>query len=152
MTAKEYLNQLRCLDTKINQKCEELSQLKSTLMGRGMRYDAERVQTSPQNMQENIILKSADLEDKIDSMIDKYIDEKDLIINQIHQLNDDRYMQILYLHYVPNEKHKTKRLEDIAVIMKKRNGDSYTYEHINRLHGEALQKFGKMFVNDMEKL
>lgn len=152
MTAKEYLNQLRILDTKINQKMEELSQLKSILMGRGMRYDSDRVQTSPANMQENIIIKCADIEDKIDRMIDSYISKKDKIINQIHQLNDDRYIQILYLHYVPNEKHQTKRLEDIAVEMKKKNGNSYTYEHINRLHGEALQKFTKLFSNDMELL
>ena len=141
VTAKEYLCQLQILDTKINQKIEESAQLRSIVKGRGMSCDSERVQTSPANVQENTIIKYLDIEREIDRMIDDYVDQKDKIINQIHELSDVRYIQILYLHYVPNEQHVTKRLEDIAVIMKKPNGDSYSYDHINHLHGEALIAF-----------
>lgn len=150
MTAKEYLSQLRILDTRITQKIEELDQLKSLVQARGLRTDTDRVQTSPENVQESVIAKYLDLETKIDQMIDCYVTKKDKIINQIHELNDDRYIQVLYLHYVPDKNHRTKRLEEIAVTMKKANGAPYTYDHINHIHGEALKIFEKKFLNRME--
>lgn len=151
MTAKEYLMQLQTLDLKISQKIDEASQIHSALQGRGVSYDGVHVQTSPQNSQEDTILRCIDMEADINDMISQYLGQKDLIINQIHELGDPLYIQILYMHYVPDERHRVKRLEDIAVCMKKPNGDSYSYDHINRLHGEALQEFDrKILGNDME--
>lgn len=143
MTAKEYLFQLQILDTKICQKIEEASQLRSMTGERGMKYDGVHVQTSPRNVQEDIITDYIDVEQKINLNIDKYIRLKDKIIDEIHKLDDQRYIQILYMHYVPNEQHRVKRLEEIAVIMKKPNGNSYSYDHIKHLHGEALEDFRK---------
>ena len=152
MRAKEYLMQLQTLDVQITQKIDELSQLHSMLHGKAVSYDGEHVQTSPQNMQEKVICRCIDMEADINEMIDKYICKKDRIINEIHELGDPRYMQILYMRYVPNEKHQIKRLEDIAVCMKKPNGDSYDYMYINRLHGDALREFDrKILGNDIEK-
>ena len=56
-------------------------------------------------------------------------------------LNDARYIQILYLHYVEG-----KRLEDVAEIMVKTNGKPYSYDHIASLHGMALQEFDRVIL------
>lgn len=134
MTAKEYLMQLQLLDLKITQKVQEAAQLRSMVTGRGIAI-SEKVQTSPKNSQEDIITKYLDLEEKIDSMIDKYAAEKDLIIDQIHELTDPRFIRILYDRYVPDERHRVKSLEQISVDM------NYNYDHVRHLHGFALQEF-----------
>lgn len=142
MTAKEYLMQLQTLDAKITQKSEEAAQLRSVVEGRGMQINADRVQTSPQNMQEEVIVKYLDMEHKIDNLIDRYLREKDKIIDQIHQLTDSRFVRILYDRYVPDERHRVKSLEQIAVNM------NYNYTYICELHGQALQAFSEMIRNN----
>lgn len=135
MTAKEYLMQLSALDRRITQKVQEASQLRSSVLGRGMQTDDVRVQTSPKNSQENTIVNYIDLEEKIDRMIDQYILEKDKIIDEIHQLTDPRYIEILYDHYVPDEHHRVMSLEQISVNM------NYNYTYTCELHGQALLAF-----------
>ena len=137
MTAKKYLRQLKALDVKINQKIKEVDDLKLLTGGRGIAYDRDHVQTSPENRQEELIVKWIDLEHEIDQMIDDYISQKDKIINQIHSLSDERYVRILYDHYVPDAMGQVKTLEMIAVEMP----SNYTY--VCELHVRALQEFEK---------
>lgn len=138
MTTKEYLLQLQTLDVKIQHKCEEAAQLRSIVLGHGMEINDMRVQTSPRNSQEDAITKYVSLEEKIGGMIDRYIDQKDVVINQIHELKDPRHMRILYDHYVPDERHKVKSLEQISVDM------SYNYTYTCELHGQALMAFSEI--------
>lgn len=149
MKAKKYLSQLSGIDAKIMQKEEEAESIRSTLEAQGLRYDKERVSSSPRNTQEESICKLVDVENAIQKDIVQFVQKRDKIINQIQQLDDSRYVQILYLHYVPIQ-HKTMRLEEIACKLKKNNGDSYSYDHISRLHGIALCNFEKKFQNNME--
>lgn len=142
VTAKEYLCQLQILDTKINQKIEESAQLRSIVKGRGMSCDSERVQTSPANVQENTIIKYLDIEREIDRMIDDYVDRKDKIINQIHELSDVRYIRILFDRYVPDENGHTKSFEQISVDM------NYNYTYVCDLHGQALIAFAEVIRNN----
>ena len=142
MSAKQYLLQLQILDMKINQKIEESAQLRSIVQGRGMSCDSERVQTSPANIQENMIVKYLDIEREIDKMIDDYVDQKDKIINQIHELSDVRYIRILFDRYVPDEKGHTKSFEQISVDM------NYSYTYVCDLHGQALIAFAETIRNN----
>lgn len=133
MTAKEYLQKLQRLDTMINQKIKELGDLR--IMSRsvgGIDYSKERVQTSPSGDAPfvKMIGRMYDLEQEISSEIDKFIDEKHLIINQIQALQNSKYIEILYKHYV-----EFKRLEVVAVEM------NFTYQYIVELHGYALKEF-----------
>ena len=142
LNAKQYLLQLQILDTKINQKIEESAQLRSIVQGRGISYDSERVQTSPTDVQENIIVKYLDLEREIDKMIDAYVDQKDKIINQIHELSDVRYIKILFDRYVPDKNGHTKSFEQISVDM------HYNYTYVCDLHGQALIAFAEVIRNN----
>lgn len=146
MDAKEYLGQLEIIDTKILHKEEERESLYSIIEGQGMKYDSVKVQTSPSNSQERLVCKCMDLTEEIDADIEKYIEIRDKIIDQIHELKDNRYVKILYWHYVPMN-HRTKRLEEISCIMRKRNGSLYNYEYVNKLHKKALKSFEKKFQN-----
>lgn len=133
MRAKEYLQQLRRLDTVIDQKIKELDDLKvkSTCIG-GIDYSKERVQSSPSGDAPFVkpVLRMIELEQEINAEIDRFVDEKHEIINQIQALQNPKHIDILYKHYV-----EFKRLEIVAVEM------NFTYQYIVELHGTALKEF-----------
>lgn len=133
MKAKEYLQQLQRLDTMINQKIKELGDLR--LMPQsvdGIDYSKERVQSSPSGDAPFVkpVLRMIELEQEINAEIDRFVDEKHEIINQIQALQNPKHIDILYKHYV-----EFKRLEIVAVEM------NFTYQYIVELHGTALKEF-----------
>ena len=143
MTAKEYLRQLKNLEIKIDQRRLERDRLITDAMGNGSpRLTADRVQTSfSGDMMGDNLADAADVQREVEWMINKLIADRHRIIGEIHTLNDARYIQILYLHYVEG-----KKLEDVAEIMRKTNGKPYSYDHIASLHGLALQEFDRVVL------
>lgn len=133
MKAKEYLQQLQRLDTMINQKIKELGDLRlmSQSVG-GIDYSKERVQSSPSGDAPFVkpVLRMIELEQEINAEIDRFVDEKHEIINQIQALQNPKHIDILYKHHV-----EFKRLEIVAVEM------NFTYQYIVELHGTALKEF-----------
>ena len=150
MTAKEYLSQIRLLNLKIDQKMEEKADLMSRAAGNhSPTLTKDKVQSSISgDRMSNTIDRYVDLEKEIDDLIDRYVDKRDMIINQIHQLDDPRYVELLQLMYVGKRSGDGRmhymRLEEIACIMKKPSGMPYTYGHIKSLHGEALKQFAEI--------
>ena len=139
MKAKEYLQQLQRLDTVINQKIKELGDLRlmSQSVG-GIDYSKERVQSSPSGDATFVkpVLRMIELEQEINAEIDRFVDEKHKIINQIQGLKNSKYIEILYKHYV-----EFKRLEVVAVEM------NFTYQYVVELHGYALKDFQTTYEN-----
>ena len=133
MKAKEYLQQLQRLDTIINQKIKELGDLRlmSQSVG-GIDYSKECVQSSLSGDAPFVkpVLRMIELEQEINAEIDRFVDEKHEIINQIQALQNPKHIDILYKHYV-----EFKRLEIVAVEM------NFTYQYIVELHGTALKEF-----------
>lgn len=139
MKAKEYLQQLQRLDTVINQKIKEVHDLRLKSQSTGsIDYSKERVQTSPSGDAPfvKLIGRIIDLEAEINAEIDRYVDEKHRIINQIQGLKNSKYIEILYKHYV-----EFKRLEVVAVEM------NFTYQYVVELHGYALKDFQTTYEN-----
>ena len=136
VTPKEYLRQLRVFSIKIQQKKEELESLKAAAENVTASIDNERVQTSPKDRMPEDISRIVDLENEIREDTHRLIFMKDKIINEIHKLNNPVYIEILYKRYV-----EYKSLEEISVEL------SYSYIHVKRLHGYALQAFRKQFQN-----
>lgn len=133
MTAKEYLSKLQRLNVIIDQKLKEVGYLRSIADGVGcIDYSQERVSSSPSGEPPFVrnVIKIIELENEINKEIDFFVDEKHKIINEIHGLQDSRYIEILYKHYV-----EFKRLEVVAVEM------NYTYQYVVELHGYALKEF-----------
>jgi len=137
MTAKEYLKQLELLNEMINQKISQVDELREMAMGGGMgiRYDKDPVQTSVSgDAGTNKIIKYIDLENEVNADIDRYVDLKNKIINQIHGIKNVNHMKLLYKRYV-----EFKRLEVISVEM------NFSYDHTRRLHGYALLDFERTY-------
>ena len=133
MKAKEYLQQLQRLDTVINQKIKEVHDLRlQAQSGGGFDYSKERVQSSPSGDAPFVkpIYRIIDLEAEINAEIDKFVDEKHKIINQIQGLKNSDYISLLFKRYV-----EFKKFETIAVEM------NFTYQYVLNMHGYALKEF-----------
>lgn len=143
MNAKEYLNQIKLNDIRIRQMTEEVARLEAVANSTTGGMNPDKVQTSPdKGKREKVIVKMVDLKNKLVSMIAEQETMRVEIISKIHQLTDSRYIELLYLKYV-----RVMRLEDIAGVMTKPDGSEYSLDHINRLHGEALNAFREIYTD-----
>ena len=134
MTTKRYLNRIRLLDIKINQRIEQAEDLKRRAFSLGSpEIKADPVQSSPnQDQLAEAVSRYVDMENKINDMIDRFVAMKDKIIGEIQQVEDPRYCTVLYLRYV-----KYMTMTEISEYM------NYEYKYTCQLHGQALLAFEK---------
>lgn len=132
---KEYLRQLHRLELCIEQRQEELNRLRELIGCNAIDY-GERVQTSPSaDSIPNEVIRRAELEADISRKIERFLQLKHKIINEIQSLDNAVYVKILYMRYV-----EYKSLDEIAEKM------NYSYRQVLRLHGTALKEFRKNLV------
>ena len=138
MTAKQYLNQIRVLDLKINHRLEEAEEVRSKAFGlSGVDTTKDRVQTSrSSDTGLRYIDRYGDMMREIDHMVDESVDLKHKIIGEIDSLDDERYIKILHYRYVDS-----LLFSEIAALM------NYTKDHVWRLHRKAIKEFEKRTVN-----
>lgn len=137
METKEYLQQIGRYDRLINNKLVELAQYRSMACSVSAVRNDERVQSSPSyDTMDKIVLKIEQMENEIDMLVDRYIDNKRIIISQIDSMSDEMTYQILFSRYV-----EQKTFEKMAIEM------NYCYKQIIRRHGKALQEFEQKWGN-----
>ena len=137
MDTKQYLQQISRLDRMINNKLAEISQLRELAMSVSAVKNEERVQNTP-NFDKigTAYCKIEEMEEKLDKLIDEYVDKKNLIISQIDKIENETYYEILFARYI-----EKKTFEKIADEM------TYSWRQVIRLHGRALQEFEKKYGN-----
>lgn len=100
MWAKKYLQEIQRLEELLNQRLEELASLKAMYGLRGCNL-SEKVQTSTKgDALESSVIKCVELQDKVNTMIDEFVDKKNKIITEIQSLDDKSYSDILYKRYI----------------------------------------------------
>jgi DNA-directed RNA polymerase specialized sigma subunit len=135
MTAKEYLQQLDTLRDEIESTNLALEKIFTEAQGiKAIVYDKDKVQVSPDNHSENFMVRLAELGDEYAQMQMKYKLERDKRIAMINALSNPIHVRILRKRYIDG-----KTFEEIAVAL------HYTYRHVTRLHGSALQEFGAKY-------
>ena len=131
MNGREYLEQIKKLDDKINNKINEKAELFTLATHITPTLSDMKVQTShEQDKMGDVVAKIVMIEEEINNCIDEFVDLKTKIIKQIEALSDHRYYSLLYKKYV-----QYKRLYVIAEEM------NYTYDYVRVLHIEALNEF-----------
>lgn len=129
MTSKEYLSQAYRLDQRINSKLEQVESLN---------HLATKVNTTLTGMPKNpnratstmadAVTKIIDLQQEINSDIDRLVDLKREMVTVIKAVSNTEYQTLLELRYLC-----FKTWEQIAVEM------NYTVRNVHLLHKEALQ-------------
>ena len=126
MTAKEYLSQYHLLNLRINSLIEERQRTRelagavsSPMSGGGGHSSDDRIG--------KIIAKLVDLENEINSDIDRLISLRKDIETVIDSVPDETQRQLLIARYING-----RTFEQIAVEM------HYSWRHTIRIHGDAL--------------
>ena len=135
MTAKEYLAQLHCLDSKIKALEIEIEQLRYDVYGiNSSAIDGERVQSSVR--QDKITDKLSDLMEMSNDLVNKIFEKSKLrneIIQTITRLPNASYIDVLMSRYV-----LMLSWESISSRL------HISVQHCYRLHGNALQEVDKL--------
>lgn len=136
MTAKEYLQEIRRMDMKIDQMKKELKDIIRS------RTDIAAVQTDKMpgpgvsgsftKMSDKII----DMQQEVEKEIEKLCHIKHKRISQMQHLKPE-YTAVLFKRYV-----EYKTFERIAVDM------NYSYRYIINIHGIALREFEEKFLKN----
>lgn len=136
VTAQEYLMQVKNLNSFIDTKLIEKSQLDEQMCALKSVQPGEKVKSSCVDGQQKTIDKIIDLKTKIDEEVDRLVDLKAEVREKINQLQDNRFKSILINYYINN-----KTFEQIAEII------HYSKTQTTRMHGYALDVFEKMILN-----
>lgn len=137
MTAKEYLLQIKEQRNDILNQEEYIQRLRDSLGVAGIRYDKERVQSSPEPDKFAKIFGQIfeEEEEKLQQMKDNLALTRVKIINQIHQIDDSKHQKVLYIVYVDG-----KNLKKAAQAM------CFSYDYVKEIHIAALQAFEQKFL------
>lgn len=100
MTATEYLLQPRALDRMIWRLTLQRDELQSCLLPRAIRYDADKVQVSPEDAFSATAAAVADLDARIGELLRRKAELVQEVAGAIEQLEDDRERVVLTAYYV----------------------------------------------------
>lgn len=132
VNTQRYLCQAKILDIKIKQKQEQYKQLYESAHSVGaIRYDREPVQTTRTgDAFEKSVIRYLELEEEIKNETINFQEIKQKIINEIQELDDDRFINLLYKKYI--------QLKDYDVIAYEMN---YSYDYVKELHRNSIKAF-----------
>lgn len=138
--AKDYLLQIRLLDTQIDCMLSNVDGLRDSLLRITpvLKQDVVTGGSSHDRMS-TTIAKIVDLEKEINAKVDTLIDRKAQVIRLLEKVRNPDYLKVLQLKYIEYES-----LEEIAVEM------HYSYRWIKKLHGRALQIFAKILDHELK--
>ena len=134
ITAKEYLNQVRNLETKMKILKEEIDTLRELVVSTGAVQQQERVMSSgAQDRMAETICKINEKEEEWNELMREFALTRAEVIISIQKLNNSDYEQILYKRYC-----QSKKWEEIALEL------NYSYQWVCKLHGRALLEIEKI--------
>lgn len=140
MTVKQYLRQIMKAQLHIDILREEIEARRTALTSTASPVLGDRVQTSPGGDRfADLIAVLADKEAQLEWELMDFIDLRDRIIHQILGIDNVIQSRVLYDRYVQN-----KFLKDIA------REQSYSYDRICHIHGEALQHFFQKYKDSIQ--
>ena len=137
MTAKEYLNQAKTLDQRINVKLDRVSRLRAMTHKITASLDGEQVsRTRNVTSLEDAIIRLMEEEESLNAAIDRLVDLKREVSGVLKQIDDTDCQLLLELRYLCY-----RSWEEIAEVM---------HMHIRtvyKVHGRALLKVEAILQN-----
>ena len=140
--AKEYLQNIRLLDSRINHSLAELADLEDMVLRITPVWRDDVISSSGSyDKLGDTVAKICDLKTQINKDIDTYVDLKREAIEKLKRITRTEYYEVLEMLYI-----QTKNLVEVAAEM------HYSYRGICKLHGRALQAFEKVMDMDDDKI
>ena len=130
MTAKEYLETYRIMQTRINVLMAEIERLRTEAESVSISLDGLPKGSAYDDKTARLVAQMADYEHTLQSEMAGLWLRRMKIIAELGQLKNHKHQRILHLRYID-----CKSWEHIAVEM------GITWRHCYRLHGSALNEF-----------
>ena len=137
MTPKKYLGQLRSLSMSIRRTREQIVEIRETMASAGaIRYDKDKVQTSPEDVMANYMIRLEAVEKREKDLLLDYYEKYERIQRQISGLDSGLQTSVLSLRYLD-----CKMFSDIAYDL------GYSESYIWHVHQKALKNFGRRYLD-----
>lgn len=134
MTAKEYLNQARLLDQRINAKLDRVTRLRALTERVTAAMDVEVVsRTRNVTSLQDQIARLMDEEESLNAAIDRLVDLKKEVSEVLTLIHDTDCQLVLELRYLC-----FREWEEIAEVM------HFHVRTVYKVHGRALQKLAEV--------
>lgn len=129
MTGHEYMMRPRRLELRIRRVCLQIEELESCLLPQGIRYDKDKVQTSPEDTRAKIAGKISDLE----KLRTQLVRERSLLLLEIQdaldRLDNEQEQIVLEAYYL--SRMSMREISDMI---------GYSIRQAYRLQTAGLQK------------
>lgn len=140
MKAKEYLEQVACKDSIINNLIKDKENIIHLMYSLGNSNMKERVQTSKEHDRLGALYAKIDEKEReIVSKIDALVDFRLKVSSEINLLSDSKYITVLYKKYL-----ECKSWKEIATDM------NYNIRYVQHLQKEALKDFENVHSKMLE--
>ena len=135
MTTKNYLQQITRLEKMIQNKLSEIYRLKTMACSVTILSEKDKVQTSfDKDRLGSTVAKIVDLEGDTDKLVNEFTDKRNHIIQQIDNMSNTDYYNILSLRYVNGN-----TFEEISKLT------TWSIRQVFKLHGKALLEFERLY-------
>jgi DNA-directed RNA polymerase specialized sigma subunit len=141
MTVKQFLYSVRDEQKEIEELTDRIYEMRMSLLPAGIRYDTDKVQTSPEDKLSECEAKIADYSMLLGQKKEALIQRRHRAQEMIDLLEDSRERQVLDIYFL-----SVKRLsmEDVSALI------GYSRKQTFRIYKSALQNL-IMTLNDTKK-
>lgn len=100
MKAKEYLKQIKREQIEICRLQEQIDTAEASLLPKAIRYDLDKVQTSPENPMYAVLAEVEEYKKEMQKRVYRLTLRRRKAIRMMDRLNDSRQRQVLFLYYL----------------------------------------------------
>ena len=129
---KEWFKQVRREQYEIEHLKELISTAKAGLLPSGIRYDRDKIQTSPDDTMSKVMAKAVDMQRELENSIAE-LQERHIRTEQlITRLDNSDEREVLRYYYLDSNNGVPLTWEQVAIRM------NFAVRHVHRIHDRAL--------------
>jgi len=140
----KFLKGIREKRFELNTLKEKRDEIYYSLMPSGIRYDLDKVQTSPEDRMSATAGDIYEIQQKLDEMIASLTHDLNLATELVNRMQGSKHRQLILLRYFGPDRESTT-WEKVADAM------GYTPEYVRgELHGEAIKEARTIWIKSLQ--
>ena len=141
---KSFLQSIRNTRREIEYFSDMVEELRTSLLPSAIRYDKDRVQTSPEaDPMTDILEKVAVYEQKIRDHLQYLLDDYNFASELIMQLERPEYRQVLHHYYLDSSRPKWAQVAEKM---------GYTEQRVYQIHNDAIDELDRSWRKNYMKM
>lgn len=135
--AKDYFRQIRKEQLEIFHLSSMIEREELTLLPKGLRYDTDKVQVSPEDILARSAAEIADMKKELCRSIWTLKEKKAMAENKLMELDNSDEREVMRWYYLDSDGSRLLKWEDVADKM------NYNKRWVLKIHGRALANLTK---------